>query len=456
MGFSTWLRFGMLCIALSASPSWGEEDAWTIQGPWFADLTGIVADPSDEDVVYVPAANGGIYRSTDGGARWTYHAVGDRAFISLTIAPSAPSTLYAYSAQRLWRSQDRGETWTALVLPRPYMQSFAVHPQLESVVYIAADDELLRSDDGGATWQRVVKFGGAERIRTFTISPSAPERLWLAHQRGLRRSSDGGASWAEVGEALQNQPISIITVAPSDPSLLYSFASGNLYRSTDGGASWQSLGNLASGVSSVVINPADPNSVVLATADRGVLRTSNGGAVWRPDNQGLTDTDIVGVALGGASLRTYAASQRNGVFLRRDAAWQALPMSVSSPPCGPSPSIRPRPDAPWRARITGYISVKMPGKAGNTLTARPTKRFEIWPRPAPASRRARCSLPHWASEGWGAVSMGESPGAWRIRGFQADSMLPTSRFCPDRSTPCSPARGQACGKRLIKDRPGAP
>lgn len=154
----------------------------------------------------------------------------------------------------------------------------------------------------------------------------------------------------------------------------------------------QSLGNLSSGVRSIAIHPNDPNSVVLATVDRGVLRTSNGGAVWRPDNEGLADTHIVGVALGGPTLKTFAASQRSGVFVRRDPAWQALPH------VGEVAAVRAvafDPVVPARAF------------AGSRLTTD----FLTWPRLAQVLGRVRCSMRHWVSGVWGAALMGARAGA---------------------------------------------
>lgn len=321
--FPRWLA--LLGFALTALSGLAAEEAWEIHGPWFADLTGIVTDPSDERVLYVTSQGGGIYRSVDAGATWTFHAVGERPLMALALAPSAPSNLYAISAQDFWRSPDRGGTWERLPLPRGTVQGFAVHPQLANVLFIAAFDELLRSDDGGLSWQNLARLEAAARIRAIVISPSAPQRMWAATHSGVHRSTDGGATWSEASAMLQNQPVSALAVAPGDPSLVYCYAGSNFYRSEDGGLSWQSLGNLAAGVRAIVIDPLDTKVVTLATSDRGVLRTTNGGRVWQPDNAGLPDTHLAGAALAGPALRLLALSQRSGVYQRESAAWQALP-----------------------------------------------------------------------------------------------------------------------------------
>lgn len=331
--FPFWFGLGLL-IVLTTKPLCAAEEAWEIHGPWFADLTAIVADPSDERVLYVISQGGGVYRSADAGASWTFQSLNGGALLALAVAPASPSTLYAVSAQNFWHSADRGDTWERLRLPRAGVQALALHPQLENVIFVAVFDELLRSDDGGANWQSLARLGATARIRGIAISPSSPDRMWVATQSGVRQSTDGGATWSDAGAALQNQAVSALAVAPSDPSLVYCAAGANLYRSQDGGANWQSLGNLASGVRAIVIDPLNPNVVALATTDRGVLRTSNGGGVWLPDNVGLTDTHVAGVALAGPTLRRVALSQRSGVYLRQASAWQALP------PVGATAAVR--------------------------------------------------------------------------------------------------------------------
>lgn len=316
-----------LIAALALGTARGAEDAWEVHGPWFADLSGAVADPSDPQVAYFTSQSAGVYRTMDGGLSWTFHTVGTSALSVLVLAPTEPQRLYGLAAGGLWRSEDRGQRWTSLPVLGSSAQALAVHPQLSNVVFLGVADQLLRSDDGGARWQSVVTLGLAARIRAIAISPSAPNRMWLATQAGLRYSADGGLTWSSVGSAIQSKTVSGLVVAPSDANVLYASADSQLYRSDDGGVAWRSVGSFSTGIRAVVVAPLDPDRVTLASADRGVLRTENGGGTWLADNAGLGDTRLVGLAVGGQTLRAYAASQRSGVFSRDGAqgAWQTLP-----------------------------------------------------------------------------------------------------------------------------------
>jgi hypothetical protein len=58
--------------------------------------TAIAVHPTNPDIVYVGAAQGGVYRSLDGGANWTpiFDAAMSLAIGSLALAPSNPEILY--------------------------------------------------------------------------------------------------------------------------------------------------------------------------------------------------------------------------------------------------------------------------------------------------------------------------------------------------------------------------
>ena len=58
-------------------------------------VTAIAIHPTNPNIVYVGAAQGGIYRSTDGGTNWTaiFDTAQSLAIGALTLAPSSPNTL---------------------------------------------------------------------------------------------------------------------------------------------------------------------------------------------------------------------------------------------------------------------------------------------------------------------------------------------------------------------------
>src|SRR5262249_12717904 len=60
-------------------------------------ITGLAADPSDPNTIYIAAAGGGVWKTTDGGTTWTPLTDNQPTLVmgALAIAPSNPSVLYA-------------------------------------------------------------------------------------------------------------------------------------------------------------------------------------------------------------------------------------------------------------------------------------------------------------------------------------------------------------------------
>jgi hypothetical protein len=98
---------GMTMAALDAavnSPSWtpvgpaplANGQTFGVTQPVSGRVTAIAINPTNSDIAYVGTAQGGVYRTLDGGQSWT--AVFDNAqslaIGSIAIAPSQPSTIY--------------------------------------------------------------------------------------------------------------------------------------------------------------------------------------------------------------------------------------------------------------------------------------------------------------------------------------------------------------------------
>ena len=126
---------------------------------------------------------------------------------------------------------------------------------------------------------------------------------------------DGGTSWKSVGdEALKTSTVGAVAVSEWNPDIVYVgmgevelrgnvIQGDGVYRTSDGGKTWKHLGLADThNIARIRIHPANPNVVLVAAlghtygpnAERGVFRTSDGGATWtkvlyRTDKAGAVD-----------------------------------------------------------------------------------------------------------------------------------------------------------------------
>ncbi|HEV2388608.1 MAG TPA: hypothetical protein VGS20_15290 [Candidatus Acidoferrales bacterium] len=118
---------------------------------------------------------------------------------------------------------------------------------------------------------------------------------------GVWKSIDAGQAWAPLFDEEPVASVGAIAIAPSDPNIMYvgtgepclrgdiSYGDG-VYKSTDGGKTWTHLGlDDTRHIGAILVDPQDPNIVLVAAighawganAERGVFRSTDGGATWQ-------------------------------------------------------------------------------------------------------------------------------------------------------------------------------
>ena len=308
-------------------------------GGRFSAVAGV---PGDQRVLYLGAASGGVWKSSDSGATWL--PVFDRqpvqAIGALAVAPTAPNMVWAGTGEAwavrdadvmgdgVYLSTDSGATWTNMGLKETgRIGRVVVHPTNPNTVYVCAlgratgpqaERGVYRTTDGGKTWQRVLFVDENTGCSGLNIDRSNPNTLYAGMWQvvlhtyamysggpssAIYKSTDGGSTWTKlVHEGLPKSPVGKIDVmvAPSDSRRVYALIQtkdqGSVWRSDDAGASWRvvnwqrGLIGRAGYYIKLDVSPNNPDEILVANS--AFYRSTDGGknfaeVPWGGDNHDI-------------------------------------------------------------------------------------------------------------------------------------------------------------------------
>jgi photosystem II stability/assembly factor-like uncharacterized protein len=297
-------------------------------------------DPSAPSTLFAGAGDG-LYKSTDEGLRWTRSPALSGDVDAILSHPARPSTLFAVlRGNLLSKSADGGATWkltTGLVAAGhtgPFISSIIGDPNDEDTVYLMTDQGLFRTKDGGATWTLLSQNLDVSGSSVLAIDSARSAGLYLSRTgSGVYRSTDGGASWTLLQTGLPQSSIGSLAIDPQHAARLFASTPDGVFRSDDGGSTWttSSAGIRGASIQSVAIDPTR-SSVAYAGTDHGLFRTRNGGRSW--DVSGLAGHAVYGIAVNPSEPSNLFAATDSFVFKSVDAGatWLAANVGFSSSP----------------------------------------------------------------------------------------------------------------------------
>jgi photosystem II stability/assembly factor-like uncharacterized protein len=213
-----------------------------------------------------------------------------------------------------------------------------VHPKDRSTWYVAAGSGgVWKTTNAGTTFTPVFDGQNSYSIGEITIDPASPETVWVGSGEnvsgrhvgwgdGVYRSRDAGGTWERVG-LVQSQHIGRILVDPRSSSVVLVAAEGPLwsaggergvYRTDDGGATWRPVLQIDehTGVTDLEFDPSNPDVVYAAAYQRrrhvwgflaggpgsGIWKSTDNGRTWRKVSSGLPKGDMgkIGLAVTAA------------------------------------------------------------------------------------------------------------------------------------------------------------
>jgi len=237
---------------------------WRLVGP--SNIGGrvksIAIHPDNDNIVYIGAAAGGVWKTTDGGNTWK--ALLDKAnsiaFGSISIDEQNPEVIYVgtgeavsgggniYAGNGILKSENGGESWKQIGLTTigAFSKVFC-HP-LNSKLIIAGgfgrSGGLYISEDAGITWKRTVEGS----ITDVSINErDENEMLCAINGADILISNDKGKSWNSIKKGdLANNNLGRISVQFSKvaSNVIYTLCEmgpdriGKVYKSINKGQTW--------------------------------------------------------------------------------------------------------------------------------------------------------------------------------------------------------------------------
>jgi hypothetical protein len=275
-------------------------------------VAAIDAVESNPDIVYVGAATGGVWKSTDGALSFTpiFDDQPVTAIGAVAIFQPSPDIVWVGTGEGnprnsmsvgngIYKSVDAGRTWQHLGLDKTErIHRIITHPRDPNIAWVAAmgqawgqnaDRGVFKTTDGGKTWAKVLYVNDKTGAADLVIDPTNPNKLFAAmweYRRwpwffnsggpgsGLYVTYDGGATWKryteEDGMPKGNLGRIGLAIARSNPSIVYALVEAEksaLLRSDDGGRKWTAVNteyNVANRpfyYADIRVDTADPNRV---------------------------------------------------------------------------------------------------------------------------------------------------------------------------------------------------
>jgi len=365
------------------------------------------------DVAKQIAGGVGILKSTDGGVIWRVlnetNGLEDLYVGSLYMHPTDPDTLLAAAAQNNWsgyfgpenftggvyRSEDGGERWTRVTWQEEIFSSVEFCTSDPNIAYAGSSRAIYRSEDGGKNWERFGRpdgtWGSPGVIAGWPIDmqcdPRDCNRIFVNNYGGGNfLSTDGGRTWESVSRGYTGS--FMYSIAVFGESELYAAGRSGIFHTPDAGDTWVGLANPDAAISAagarmnevnaVACHPKQPERIVAAPIDiLGIIYTDDAGGSWHRA-AGIDRVPLEIVPVPARRTRFYAAvtdfqfreflalpeswvrfeHSGNGVYVSHDggASWSKVPGLEVDGACISTIAMHPHdPNVIYAAKVDGRL-----------------------------------------------------------------------------------------------------
>ena len=316
----------LLLLALTPAIASAE---WRPTGPFGGDAEIVRVVPKSRGFVVAGAHNGLLFTSSNGGASWTnipFEGALTGTLHALEIDPRYTGTWYAGMegdhpwTSGVYKTVDGGQSWKLLPgIKGKAVWSLALWPGKPDVIAAGTEDGVYQSLDGGAAWALISAPGNEEfrPVVSLAFDPSNREIIYAGTTHLPWRTGNGGASWESIHTGMiDDSDVFSIQVDAHQPDSVYASACSGLYRSSDSAGHWNKLPTPKGAFRTwfVALDPRH-NGVVFAGTTEGLLRSEDGGKIFRV----VTSEAVRSIAFDPAvAERIFFASTSGGLMLSTD------------------------------------------------------------------------------------------------------------------------------------------
>jgi hypothetical protein len=204
-------------------------ETWRLTGLASKAVSSIAIDQANPLNVYVGTMGQGLHRSADGGATWVASEddlVRGKVIYTLAVDPVNPQVVFAGGRALnvigetsgdwgggMFKSTDGGARWRLMNdgLPEGWVYTVVIDPTTPSTVYAGTHSMgVFKSVDGGASWQSMNSglvtadhpLPDNLKVRSLAINPHNPQNLLVGvwGGSGVLETDTGGASWETAGD----------------------------------------------------------------------------------------------------------------------------------------------------------------------------------------------------------------------------------------------------------------
>ncbi|MGA9998137.1 MAG: carboxypeptidase regulatory-like domain-containing protein, partial [Pyrinomonadaceae bacterium] len=229
-------------------------------GPVNGRVTAVVVDPTNSNKVYLGTAQGGVWRSTDGGSTWTaiFDTAQNLAIGSIALAPSDPTILYVGTGE----PNNSADSFFGVGVYR--INSVDTTPVLNG--------PINPSITTGTTTALTYNCFNGRAISKILVNPTDPATIYVSTAAGV--SGAGGNALSNTIPPLALRGVFRSTNATAAAG---SVTFTKLIVNTDGSLDAPGTGNTS--IFDMVLDPANANNLLVSTSG-----TTTGGVIMRSTN----------------------------------------------------------------------------------------------------------------------------------------------------------------------------